>query len=275
MRHKSQPAWVYGPSAASTFSSMNTTLHEVLIMQKNVMLNIGIGIAAISLCLGGCKAIGTGAVVAGERAAMGAGAKTLVKELGTKAIEGVAAGVSDAVATSSIERIMGKEKSEHAANASMTIPLGRRLSDYDSLISAKAPTTSLPEAKLDEKIIAELKMAIRCADDAESFARTNMDASRLGEYFSGEALKEESARIDRARSSGDRRATSCVKIDFNTFKVSNDGLRAEVHVVERWRSQLLDANGLASGDPSESDYPQTVFLDKSGGEWKVAAFIMD
>lgn len=232
----------------------------------------GIGLVVIANALSGCGAVAKGAAVAGEEAVASGGIKVLAKELSGKAVEGIAAGVSHAAAATAAEHMMEKKQSHGMTESSMV-----KFPSFGSRIpeGSLEPASNLAAPKNDELIIAEIKMAIKAADTAEMLAQRYLDPSHLAEYFSGEALKEEINRVDLIRMNGRTRNSECVNLKFDNFKVSSDGKSAQVHVIETWRSQSIDASGNVTGTPVEHDIPQVEFLTKSESGWRISAFLMD
>lgn len=232
----------------------------------------GIGLVVIANALSGCGAVAKGAAVAGEEAVASGGIKVLAKELSGKAVEGIAAGVSHAAAATAAEHMMEKKQSHGMTESSMV-----KFPSLGSHIGERSlePASNLVQPKNDDLVIAEIKMAINAADTAEMLAQRSLDTSHLSEYFSGEALKEEINRVDLIRMNGRTRTSECIDLKFDNFKVSADGKSAQVHVVETWRSQPVDASGNLVGSATDRDVPQVTFLAKTENGWRISAFLMD
>ena len=103
--------------------------------------------------------------------------------------------------------------------------------------------------------------AIRLADDVEARALYNLDASLLNDAYIGEALRREQTIIKALKSDGLYEDAKLEEQVFKSFKVSPDGKKAEVEVVETWSSvDYRIGTQKCVQQTLSSEIPQTVFL---------------
>ena len=122
---------------------------------------------------------------------------------------------------------------------------------------------------------ANLKSAIQLCDAAEISAFSNLDPSPLSQIYKGEALRQASARLDRFKSQGISYEQRLDGQQFVSFKISPDGQKAEVRLIETWSGTQYSISTRQSVQVPAETFPQTVFLEKDRDGWKIYAVVFD
>jgi hypothetical protein len=140
------------------------------------------------------------------------------------------------------------------------------------------PIVLLPEPTEDlvDRYRPSLKAAILLGDNAEIQAQRTLDPGSLYTIFTGEALKAELASIQNLTREGVYLVAELEDQDFQSFKVSADGRRAEVQLVETWSVIAYAVANQACGARFPSHQaPQTVFLERGTSGWLIYAIEQD
>jgi hypothetical protein len=123
---------------------------------------------------------------------------------------------------------------------------------------------------------ARLMSAIRLADNAQIDAVRTLDPAPLYKVFTGEALRSHLAEIENLKSTGKVVVTRLENQQFQSFKVSPDGLRAEVRLIETWSGTVyLGSTQQCHGQIPSYQVPQTVFLELKEDVWVVDTETLD
>jgi hypothetical protein len=118
--------------------------------------------------------------------------------------------------------------------------------------------------------------AIRLADYAQIDAVRTLDPAPLYKVFTGEALRSHLAEIENLKSTGKVVVTRLENQQFQSFKVSPDGLRAEVRLIETWSGTVyLGSTQQCHGQIPSYQVPQTVFLELKEDVWVVDTETLD
>lgn len=122
----------------------------------------------------------------------------------------------------------------------------------------------------DQDYKLELIEALRRANDTETEATRKLDKTRLGGIFKGAVLKREEEFVDGLKEKQIYREGKLEKQEFESFKLLDDGKRAEVVVTEGWSSVYRKAgDGKCYSMSPRNDSRQTVILERDGNKWFV------
>lgn len=121
----------------------------------------------------------------------------------------------------------------------------------------------------------QLITVIQDANDADALAKSTLDSSHLYIFYTGESLEDIKAQIGRLRAKGLYGVSSLKSQRFDSFKVSKDGLSAEVRVVEKWKSTLRRVRNEHCFKVVFSTLPQTYYLQYVENRWKVSRIVFD
>lgn len=118
--------------------------------------------------------------------------------------------------------------------------------------------------------------AIRLADYAEIEAGQSLDPTPLYNCYSGEALRMAIANIEALKARGQTQLSVLEEQDFRSFKLSPDGMTAEVRVIETWETTYYDAvSHECAGKIPSHKVPQTIHLKRGNEGWLVTAILHD
>jgi hypothetical protein len=133
-----------------------------------------------------------------------------------------------------------------------------------------------PTMDLVAKYRPDLKAAIVLGDVAEIQARRYLDPRPLHTIFTGEALEVELAAIQDLANDGIFVIARLENQDYRSFKVSDDGIYAEVQLVETWSAIAYSiVNQMCVARFPSQDAPQTVFLERRANGWLIYAIDHD
>ena len=125
-----------------------------------------------------------------------------------------------------------------------------------------------------EAVKAELKLALELANETLINAAFYMNASSLSKSFTGECLKTLNTSIETLITNDTYIQYILENREFKNFKVSNDGLEAEILVEETWNYiYYSNATKTCSGKIPSHKSSTTVFLKKTENGWLVSSFI--
>ncbi len=143
-----------------------------------------------------------------------------------------------------------------------------------SFASPRESSTSTPDLVAVHK--SRLMSAIRLADYAQIETSRSLDPAPLYKVFTGEALRSHLAEIETLKSRGLVIDSRLENQKFQSFKVSPDGLHAEVQLIETWSSTFLSASTQqCQGHIPSHPVPQTVFLERKDDVWVVDTETLD
>ncbi len=120
----------------------------------------------------------------------------------------------------------------------------------------------------------ELIQAIRRADNAESEAGRTLDTAGLSRWYKGDALKSEEESIALLIREGIYVEATLENQQIDSYKLLQDGKRAEVRLTETWSSVYYrkSDNRCLWKAPSHAA-PQTITLERNGDSWIVVAIV--
>ena len=132
------------------------------------------------------------------------------------------------------------------------------------------------EHQVTEEEKASLETAIKYGDATEAEAFEKLDASILSRAFTGEKLRGSITEINRLIEQRLYQVSELQNQEFQGFKISPDGLKAEVQVTETWNTVYYsaDTNECAGKLPATA-MPQTIYLEKVGDVWMQYNIIFD
>lgn len=150
-------------------------------------------------------------------------------------------------------------------------------SDTAKPVSFASPLqSSTPTPDLVAMHRSRLMSAIQLADDAQIQALRSLDPAPLYEVFTGEALRSHVAAIENLKSQGLVAVFRLENQQFQSFKVSADGLRAEVQLIETWSYTVYSASTRqCHGHIPSHPIPQTIFLERKEDVWVVDTETLD
>jgi hypothetical protein len=135
-------------------------------------------------------------------------------------------------------------------------------------------STSTPDLVAIHK--SRLMSAIRLADYAQINAVRSLDPAPLYKVYTGEALRSRLAEIETLKSHGLVAVLRLENQQFQSFKVSPDGLRAEVQLTETWSSTFYSASTQqCKGHIPSHEVPQIIFLERKEDVWVVDTETLD
>jgi hypothetical protein len=121
-----------------------------------------------------------------------------------------------------------------------------------------------------------LMSAVRLIGDVESRAMFNLDPTPLNTVFTGEALRNEQAKIMGLQQDNVYVVAVRHDLQFNGFTVNSDGTRAEVRVNPIWESTMyLLGTHQCIGYVAPMETPQTVYLERTASGWMTYAIVFD
>lgn len=134
-------------------------------------------------------------------------------------------------------------------------------------VDAPPATSPTDAAPVDE---ASLKSAIRLADDAEIQALATLDPAPLSQAFTGEALRTELKKVQDYKSKGIFVEAHLDKQEIESFKVSPDGSKVEVKIVETWSNTVYTVANrqIVESKPGQAE-PQIISLVRGKEGWLV------
>jgi TIR domain len=135
-------------------------------------------------------------------------------------------------------------------------------------------STSTPDLVAIHK--SRLMSAIRLANYAQIDAVRTLDPARLYKVYTGEALRSHLEEIEYLKSHGLVAVLRLENQQYQSFKVSPDGLRAEVQLIETWSSTFYSASTQqCQGHIPSHQVPQTIFLERKEDVWVVDSETLD
>ncbi|MBS1705801.1 MAG: YARHG domain-containing protein [Armatimonadetes bacterium] len=118
--------------------------------------------------------------------------------------------------------------------------------------------------------MATIKSAVLAADEAEALAYRSLDSSHLNEFYMDESLRVHEQFVRNLANRGVAQVAELVEQQWGTITISEDGSNAKVETTEVWASCDVDIDEETTGAVIRSCVPQTIFLHKVEGVWKVS-----
>ena len=131
-----------------------------------------------------------------------------------------------------------------------------------------APGTNAPPEQ--SALAAALAAALRLADDTEIQALRTLDPAPLYQAYTGEALQAELKKVQDLKANGLFEGAHLDGQEIQGVKLSPDGSRAEIRLVETWSAILYSVgNRQATRSQAAQRQPQIISLVRSKAGWLV------
>ena len=112
----------------------------------------------------------------------------------------------------------------------------------------------------------ELANAVASGSQAEILAYRIANPQPLRSVYTGRLLALHEQQLQQLAAAGMTAANNLSNRQFRSFRVSGDGRRAEVDMIERWSTNFM-LGLVCVNHVHDHDVPQTVFLERQGVGW--------
>ena len=155
-----------------------------------------------------------------------------------------------------------------------TISRSDDVPEPSSFASPIQSSTSAPDLVAIHK--SRLMSAIRVSDNAQIQAENTLDPAGLYKVFTGEALRSHLTTIENLKSQDLFTVARLENQQFQSFKVSPDGMLAEVQLIETWSTTVYSVSTQqCQGHYPSHQIPQTIFLERRDDVWVIYTETLD
>ncbi|MDQ3682172.1 MAG: RDD family protein [Bacteroidota bacterium] len=168
-----------------------------------------------------------------------------------------------------------KPVNNYVTSLSSSQPANELVNTHDTS-PLSSPQPSIKEVEITEDQKASLISAIDFANNTEIEAMQSLNPAILERAYTGEILRSSRSQIEDLKARDIMAVNQLDNQEFINFKVSPDGQRAEVKVIQTWSTIFYSiSEGQCISKISGEEMPQTLFLKQRDDVWVIYTVVFD